>query len=348
LKTSGSDRSVVNVIQYGLGSIGMACARAVAATPGLRLVGAVDVDPEKIGRSLARLLDLPPKGFRGIAVRASLAEAMAGRDAHVAMHTTVSSLGAVVPQIQDCLRAGLAVVSSTEELAFPSRTDPEPARRLDVAAKRARRAAIGTGVNPGFIMDLIPIVASGASLGVRKILVRRVLDAGRRRAPFQKKVGVGMAPADVRRRLAEESMGHVGLLDSALLIAAACGIEIDEVRKSGAPVLATRPMRSALGRVARGKVIGLRQNLSCRRKGREVIRMEMVMVLGAKDPRDESFIDGSPRLHLRWEGGVHGDAATIATLINAIPRALTAPPGLHNILTLPIPRTFSPLLSPQP
>jgi len=338
---TGNDSNSVDVVQYGLGSIGIACARAVAATPGLRLVGAVDVDTAKIGKPLAAVAGLSPAQTGGARVAASLAEALRGSAAQVAMHTTVSPLGAVVPQIEACLDAGLAVVSSTEELAYPQRIDPQAARRLDLAARRSKRAVVGTGVNPGFIMDLIPIVASGASLGVKRIVVRRVLDAGKRRAPFQKKVGVGMAPADVRRRLGEESMGHVGLADSAALIAAACGLEFDEVRKSGSPVLATKPVRSALGRVARGQVVGLKQSLSCRSKGREVIRMEMLMAIGAEDPRDETIIEGTPKLHLRFEGGVHGDTATIATLVNAIPRALDAPPGLHTMLGLPLPHSFA-------
>ena len=337
-----ADRSRTKVIQYGLGSIGIACARAVAATPGLRLVGAVEVDPSMTGRPLASVLGVEPALLRGITVSPTLAGCLRRTRAGVAMHTTLSSLASVLPQIKECLESGLAVVSSTEELAFPSTRDPGLAACLDRIARREKRAVIGTGVNPGFVMDLIPIAASAASRNVRRILIRRVLDAGTRRASFQKKVGVGMTPAQARRKLAEGSMGHVGLAESALLVARACGLAFDEMRPSGGPVTASRPMRSALGSVARGRVTGLRQSLSCRKRGRGVLRLEMLMALGAEDPRDETIIEGDPPLHLRFEGGVPGDSATIATLVNAIPRALAAPPGLHTILDLPVPHTFGP------
>lgn len=335
--------SEIRVIQYGIGPIGAACARAVTETPGLRLVGAVDIDPSKVGQPVGRLLGVRSAARAGLdrlRVSHDLAGAMANRKADVALHTTLSSVQEVLPQLRDCARAGLSVVSSTEELSCPWATDPKGAAALDRLAKRHGVAILGTGVNPGYVMDLLPIVASGASRGVKRVEVARVLDAGKRRASFQRKVGVGMAPQLVRRHLREGSMGHVGLLHSALLIGAACGLEPDDVRESGKPIVTDRHLDSALGAVVPGQVSGLSQTLVGKRRGREVLRLDMVMALGVENPYDAAVIHGEPIVRLRVEGGLWGDGATVSTLINSLPRILEAPAGLRTLLDMPIPRAF--------
>lgn len=337
----------VRVIQYGLGEIGAACARAATQTPGLRLVGAVDIDPAKVHQPLARLLlarasrGAARSGLGDLAVSATLAEALRGHTADAVIHTTQSSLAAVAPQLEECMDAGLAVVSSTEELALPRATDSRLAARLDRHARQRKVALLGTGVNPGFVMDLLPVAATGASRAVRRIEIERVLDAGARRPSFQRKVGVGMSAADVRRRLREGSMGHVGLLHSALLVAEGCGLEIDAIRETGGPVIAEREMDSAFGKVERGRVAGLHQTLSARRGGKEVLRMKMVMALGVPDPHDSATIHGEPPVRLKLEGGLWGDGATVSVLLNAVPRVIGASPGLHTVLDLPVPRTWN-------
>jgi 4-hydroxy-tetrahydrodipicolinate reductase len=329
----------VRVLQYGLGMIGVACARAVLETKGLALEGAVDVDPMKAGRPLRAILG--PSGSAAsprLRVAATLHEALAAGRVDVVLHTTQSSFARIFPQVKECLEAGLSVVSSTEELALPFATGPALARKLDAIARRKKVALLGTGVNPGFVMDVLPIVAAAASRDVRSLRIERVLDAGARRASFQRKVGVGLAPAEAERRLRAGGFGHIGLLESALLVASACDLHIDRIREESHPILARRTLDSAFGAVRRGQVAGLHQSVSGLRKGVEILRLDVVMALGVTDPHDAATIEADPPVRLRLEGGLPGDTATIAALLNAIPRVLAAPPGLHTALDLPIPR----------
>ena len=326
----------MKIIQFGLGAIGLECARAVAKTPGLHLAGVVDVDPAKVGKFLIAMLgkraarDLPA----GLKVSGSLGDALRRRRADVIIHTTRSTLAGVYPQLAACAEAGLPVVSSTEELSFPRAVAPRLASRLDALARRHGVAILGAGVNPGFVMDLIPVVASGASLNVRRVDVERILDAGLRRAPFQAKVCVGRTAAEARRILLNGG-GHVGLELSAHLIASGCGIPFDSLRSTGSPVIATRRMRSAFGTVMPGRVAGLKQEVRCTRRGKTVITLKMKMAVGVKDPHDSARIHGTPALELRFDGGVFGDTATVATLVNALPSVIEGPPGLHTVLDLP-------------
>jgi 4-hydroxy-tetrahydrodipicolinate reductase len=339
----------VRIIQYGLGAIGTTCARAVAETPGLRLIGAVEIDPEKAGRPLAEVLGIKPSRGSGsggklarMKVSSRLEDALRGSRADVVIHTTRSSFRDVLPQVEECVEAGLAVVSSTEELALPHAANRRLAARLDRAARRRGVSVLGTGVNPGFVMDLLPIAASGASRNVHRVEVERVLDAGQRRPSFQKKVGVGMSPSEARRELREGRIGHVGLLQSALLLASGCGLHVTSLRQESHPITATRTLDSAFGKVRRGEVAGLHQSLVGRRNGKEILRLEMVMALGVTDPHDSAIIHGEPAVSLRIEGGLFGDTATVSTLLNAVPRVLDSAPGLHTVLDLPVPRAWRP------
>jgi len=319
--------------------IGIACARAVLQTRGLTLAGAVDIDPRKAGHRIREILgpggSAAPAGLR---VASTLGEALASRGADIVLHTTQSSFARIYPQVMECLEAGLPVVSSTEELALPFATGPALAKKLDALARGKKVALLGTGVNPGFVMDILPIVAAAASRDVRRIRIERVLDAGARRASFQKKVGVGLAPVEVERRLRAGGFGHIGLLESALLVASGCDLHLDRIREESHPILAQRTIGSAFGPVRRGQVAGLHQSLSGLRKGVEILRLDVVMALGVTDPHDAATIDADPPVRLRLEGGLAGDTATIAALLNAIPRVLAAPPGLHTALDLPLPR----------
>jgi len=344
-----SRRGDLRIVQYGLGAIGVACARAVLETEGLVLAGAVDVDPGKAGLLLSEILEAsggkPSARVDGPASRmtvaATLARALDGRRADIALHTTQSSLRRVFPQLRACMDAGLSVVSSTEELALPFATEPAIARKLDALARKKGVAVLGTGVNPGFVMDILPILAAAASRDVRSIRIERVLDAGKRRASFQRKVGVGLSPSEARRRLHEGGFGHIGLLESALLVASGCDLHPDEIRETSHPVIATRAMKSAFGTVRRGEVAGLHQSLSGLRRGEEILRLDVVMALGVSDTHDAATIDADPPVRLRLEGGIPGDTATIGALLNAIPRICAASPGLHTALDLPIPRPFA-------
>jgi 4-hydroxy-tetrahydrodipicolinate reductase len=304
----------------------------------------VEVDAAKVGRPIRDLLGATGNGStvpRGLRVAGSLADAMRGSGAEIVLHTTQSTLRSVFDQIRECVERGLPVVSSTEELSMPFVTEPDLSERLDRIARQSGVAVLGTGVNPGFVMDLLPIVAAATCLNVRRIRIERALDAGLRRASFQKKVGVGMPPAEARRRLREGSFGHAGLLQSALLVAAGCGLHPDTIRQSARPVLASKPMRSALGPVKRGQVAGLRQKLIGARSGKEILSLEVVMALGVVDPHDAALIDADPPVHLRLVGGLHGDHATVGALVNAIPRVLGAAAGLRTLLDLPLPRPFA-------
>jgi len=323
----------IQVLQYGLGPIGAAALRIVAERPALHVVGAVDVDPDKVGRDVGEVVGLG----RALIVRVdgNAAQALQRLRPDVVVHCTGSSLEAVMPQLREIVVAGASIVSTCEELSYPWARQEALAAELDALARERGVAVLGTGVNPGFVMDLLPLVLSGVTSGVRAIHVRRVVDASARRGPLQRKIGAGITPADFTQRADRGALGHVGLRESLHMLAAGLGWEMRDITDTLEPVLAETEITTAHVRVRRGNVAGVHEVARGTTLSGKSVELDLAMYVGAPDPRDEVVIDGEPRIHMVIHGGIFGDTATAAIAANAIPVVRTATPGLRTMYELP-------------
>jgi hypothetical protein len=330
--------SPVRVVHVGLGPIGSAIARQVVGRAGLLIAGAVDLDPAKAGRDLGDVIAL---GRRvRVIVGDDLSRVLRSARADVAVHCTSSSLRVVAPQLIELMRAGLPIVSTTEELAYPWRAHARLAREIDAAARRAGVAVLATGVNPGFAMDALPIMMTAVCARVDRVTVTRVQDARIRRLPFQMKIGAGLTRAAFAARVAAGSVRHVGLAESLAMIADALGWRLDRITDDIRPKIARDAVRSDFLEVPAGRVCGIVQDGVGYRNGVALIRLHMEAYLGAPQTYDAISIDGSPDLRATFDGGIHGDIATASIAVNSIPKVLAATPGLHTMRDLPLPSFF--------
>jgi hypothetical protein len=328
----------IRVAFVGLGPIGCGVVKQVAERPGFKIVGAVDIDPAKAGRDLGEVAALGRK--LRVKVRPDLVAALKATRPDVVALCTSSSLREVAAQIEAILKARIPIVSTTEELAYPWRTQRALARRLDAAARRARVALLGTGVNPGFAMDALPIALTGICESVSAVRVDRIQDAGIRRLPFQQKIGAGLTPEAFADKVKAGSVRHVGLAESVSMIADALGWKLDRVSDQIGPRVAEARVASRFLTVEPGQVAGIVQDGIGYRGGKAVITLHMEAYLGAPETYDEVRIEGSPALRVRAIGGYHGDIATAAIVVNSLPKVIAAPPGLHSMRTLPLPSFF--------
>ena len=324
---------VVRVIQYGLGPIGSAVARQVVERSSLELVGGVDIDPAKAGQDAGQVIGLKrPLGF---AVSGSLAQVLADSQADVVLHTTSSYFDLFKPQIIEILEAGLDIVSTAEELSFPWLANPEAAAEIDAVAKRAGKTALGTGVNPGFVMDSLPLNLTAICLKVNHIDVTRVINASLRRGPFQAKIGSGLSEKEFNTRMAAGRMGHVGLPESMHMVFDTLGLRLDRYEDSVEPVLAERVVKTDHFEVQPGQVRGLKQVARGFTDEGEFMTLTFIAALDAGDDGDTIRISGVPNLEIKLKG-TNGDIATVAIAVNAIRRVLEASPGLVTMRDLPI------------
>ncbi len=326
----------IRVVSYGLGPIGLATARLALGRRSLELVGAIDIDPEKVGRDLGELLELDKK--LGVVVESDAAAAFERLQPDVMLHCTSSFLPVVKDQLVQAAAAGVSVVSSSEELLVPDLQHPQLAAEIHAAALAGGATVLGTGVNPGYVMDFLAAVCSATCFDVRQVRCKRVVDAGTRRLPLQRKVGAGLTPAEFESQVQTGRFGHIGMRESVALLGRALGFELDSIEQTLEPVIAPEEHRTPFLTVPKDHVAGIR-NFGLGKIGQElVVELDLSMYVGAPDPGDEVRLIGDPDLHLRFEGGVPGDQATAAILVNTLHQVVNAEPGLKTVLDVAPPR----------
>ena len=321
-------------MQYGVGPIGAAIVRLMREKRSIEIIGAIDSDPAKAGRDLGDVVEGADAPW-GVPVMNDAA-AMLGESPDVVIHSTSSYLSSVMDQLLACLAAEACVVSTCEELAYPFRKYPELSAKLDEEAKTWGVALIGTGINPGYVMDKLLITLSAASQSINSARAVRVVDASKRRLPLQKKVGAGMSVEEFRAQVAAGAIKHHGLPESVAMVSDALGLGVDEIAENIDPVVAREPVKTQFLEVAAGQVAGVHQIVRGFAKGQEKIYMELRMFVGANDPHDTIEILGTPELKLTIPGGTHGDIATASVVVNCIPAILDAPAGLRTSRDLPM------------
>jgi 2,4-diaminopentanoate dehydrogenase len=326
----------IRIAQFGLGPIGIETLKLAATKPWAEIVGGIDIDPQKTSKDLGELTQA--KELDSKIVYHSLKELAAYKKPDVIFHTAVSKFKDAYSQIEPMAKLGISVVSSCEELLFPQLREPQLATKLDRVCKKNGARVVGTGVNPGFVMDLLPLCMTGVSREVRAVHVQRVVNASTRRAPLQRKIGSGMAPEEFRRLFKAGRAGHAGLKESLALIAHCLGWKIGRITEIGDAVVADHDIRTQFLEVKHGQTCGLHQRAEAKANGKVALTLDLKMYLDAPEPHDAIQIEGEPPLNVVVKGGVAGDHATVAALVNSAPRLLQAKPGLLLVTDLAVPR----------
>jgi 4-hydroxy-tetrahydrodipicolinate reductase len=327
----------IRVVLYGVGAIGSKIAKFLLEKEGVDIVGAIDIAKDKVGRDLGEVLGIDKR--LGVVVSDKPETVFRKACADVVVHATTSYLRDVYPQIAPLAKYGVNVISTCEELSYPYVSEPELAKKLDALGMRYGVTFLGTGINPGFLMDTLVITLTGVCQRINKIKVERVMNAATRRVPFQKKIGAGLSVEEFEKKIKEKAItGHVGLEQSIGMIAEALKWQLDKVEVDPVkPVIAKKKVASEAIEVQPGQVAGLKQSAHGFIDGKERITLEFQAYIGAKEEYDAVTIDGVPPVRQKISPCVHGDLATIAVIVNSIPKVINAPPGLVTMKDLPVP-----------
>jgi len=324
----------MRVMQIGLGPIGRAVSRLLVQKPGWHIVAAVDADPAKQGYDLGEIAGLEQR--LGVTVASDLST-LQNSEVDVAFLTTVSTFPEVLPTLSTLIEHGINVVSSTEELFYPYYRYTEQALALDELAKQHGVSVLGTGVNPGFVMDTLVLVLTGACQHISRIAVTRVANASGARPSLQAKLGLGLTQARFVEYAGQRRVGVVGLIDSLAFLAHVLKWQVDDFKERLVPVVADKPVRFAQGQVEPGQVCGVRYVVKGMSHGKEVISFDLRMYLEAEGVRDTIYIEGTPTLEMTIKSTDMGDVAAAGLLVNMSPLVHQARPGLLTMVDLPLP-----------
>src|SRR6202049_813933 len=295
-KAESDVKKKIRAIQYGIGPIGASIARLMREKQAIEIIGAIDTDPEKVGRDLGEVTGATDAPW-GVKISADAKEVLE-QAADVVIHSTSSSLAQVMDQLLMCLEAECCIVSTCEELSYPFRTHPELAAKLDKAAKDWGVALVGTGVNPGFVMDKLLITLAAVSQRIEHAKALRVVDASKRRLPLQKKIGAGMTEEEFRSQVKAGVIKHVGLPESVAMIADSLNLPVEEITETIEPVVAKERVQTEFLSVEAGQAAGVHQIARGAGGGKELVYLELQMYVGANDPADTVELKGHPNIRL--------------------------------------------------
>lgn len=333
-------RDRIRVLVLGTGQMGSGIIRLVLEKPGLELVGAYGRRAERAGTDIGQAVGL--RRPLGLGISSELDNLIEHSKPDVAIQATCSRLDDAMAEIVTLLRRGVRTISIAEEMAFPARRFPEAAREIDRLAKASNAAVLGTGINPGFVLDLLVIVLTGVCSDVQSITATRVNDLSDYGPSVLEKQGVGVAPEQFQRGLENGSVvGHIGFVESIHMIARALGWEIDRIEETRKPIISKVRRETAFVTVAPGEVAGCLHTAVAYRGGRALITLvhpqEIHPELEDVETGDTIEIVGTPSLRFYTRPEIPGGAGTIGLAVNTIPRVLAAAPGLYSMADLPVP-----------
>jgi 4-hydroxy-tetrahydrodipicolinate reductase len=327
----------IKVVLFGVGPLGVAIARGMLKKKGMRIVGVVDTAKDLVGKDLGEVLKLGKT--LGVMVTDDAKSLLSKLRPKMGIIATKSTVKGIYPELTMCIKAGVNVVSTCEELSYPYHKEPRLSAEIDKLAKKHDVAVLGTGINPGYLMDALPITLTGPCLRVDSMRVTRMMDSSKRRIPFQKKIGTGLTPEQFEKNIREKVItGHVGLVESIAMIASALGWKLDSITEfPPEPIIAKKEVTTPYTTVKPGYVAGLKSVAHGAKGGNPVIVLEFVANALVEEEYDAISIDGIPNVNQKIIGGVHGDVGTVAVVLNMIPKVLSAAPGIATMKDLPSP-----------
>ncbi len=327
-----------NVLQVGLGPMGKLITKLLLKRKNINVIGAVDINPQLVGKYLIEILDVDDKSE--IVIQSNLESVFSEEKVDVVIIATSSSLEKVAPTIKQAVKSGSNVISICEELSYPFQNYPILSKELDQIAKTHNVSIVGTGINPGYLMDLLPIVITAPCQEVKSIKVTRMMNSTKRREPFQRKIGTGLTVEQFHHKIKKKEIsGHVGLTQSIQMIVDALGLEYDElIEFPPKEIISEEEFTTSYGeQVPKGYICGLQSKAVAKNKGEAIILLDFIAYAGEHEEFDSVSIEGIPNIYQTIEGGVHGDIGTAAMVVNLIPKIIEVKTGLLTMKDLPVP-----------
>lgn len=334
----------IKVIIWGFGAMGAGAAESLVRKTGVEVVGVCDINPAIVGKEMYEVLGAERNGRPEVIISDNIDEVLKIK-ADVCVTATDSFTDKAFPRLKKVLEAGINVVSTAEEMAYPKAQQPELAAELDRIAKENGVSILGTGINPGLMMDLLAVCLSGAMTDLDTVECRRVNSLSPFGPTVMEEQGVGMKVADFMAKVENGTMaGHVGFAESVGMIAEAVGWEVDKFEQQMEPIVTNIDRKSPYGFAAAGDVAGVNMTGQGYVNGELKLNMihpqQIEPEMEGTHTGDYIVLKGTPNVSMSITPEIDGGIGTIAMVVNMIPHVINAKPGLKTMLDLPVPRAI--------
>jgi len=348
--------SNVKVALWGFGAMGQGIARSLLGKKGVEITGVCDINPAIVGKGILEVLGASSGGNseqKDVKIVTAIEEAVPPKSCDVCILATDSFTAKAFPKMETLIKLGVNVITSAEEMAYPSANEPELTKKLDELAKAHGVSVLGTGINPGLVMDLLALCLSGAMTDVTSVMCKRVNSLSPFGPTVMEEQGVGITVDEFNKGVASGTLaGHVGFAESVGMIADGMGLEIDEFRQQMEPIVTTVDRKSPYGFAAAGHLAGVNMTGQGLKDGKVVIDMlhpqQIEPEMEGTHTGDYIVLQGNPPISMQITPEIDGGIGTIAMCINCIPQVINADAGVITMLDIPVPRAimgdFRPLI----
>lgn len=335
----------VKIAIWGFGAMGSGMAKMLLKKQGFEIVGVCDRNPDLIGQSIFEILGVAQNDHPDVVVKANIEEVVSKKSCDLVLLATDSFTKKAFPKIKWLLEQQVNVISTAEEMAYPQAQNPELAEEMDKIAKENGVTVLGTGINPGMMMDLLVVCLSGVMEDVESIEVSRINSLSPFGPAVMEEQGVGLSLDDFQERMATNSLaGHVGFQESTYMICDALGWKVEHFEQHMEPIITEIDRKSPYGFAKAGHLAGVNMTSHAVIDGEIKLRLfhpqQIEPEMAGVQTGDYIKIVGNPVVNMAITPEVNGGVGTIAMCVNMIPHVINAKPGLKTMIDLPVPRAI--------
>lgn len=333
----------IRIAIWGFGAMGAGMADMLSRKKGVDVVAVCDLHPDRVGKSAGEILGIDK--WKDVVVERDIEKALEGKRTDLCLVATDSFTKGAFPKLKLILEQGINVITTAEEMAYPKAQEPELTRELDEIAKINGVTVLGTGINPGLIMDLLVVCLTGCMEDVKHIEAKRVNSLSPFGETVMEEQGVGITVDEFNDRVSKgELAGHVGFSESINMIADAIGWKVEKFEQQMKPILTNIDRKSPYGFAAAGNLAGINMTGQGYVDGEVKIDMihpqQIEPEMEGTHTGDYITIKGNPPVNMSIKPEVDGGIGTIAMCVNMIPHVINAKPGLRTMIDLPVPRAI--------
>lgn len=333
----------IKIAIWGFGAMGAGMAEMLYKKTGVDIVGVCDLHSDRVGKSVAEVLGVDK--WQDVIIKEDIEEVLNVEKADLCLLATDSFTKGAYNKIKLIMEKGINVITTAEEMAYPQAQEPELAKKLDEIAKANGVTVLGTGINPGLIMDLLVVCLTGCMETVEHIEAKRVNSLSPFGVTVMEEQGVGITEEEFNRRVAADDIaGHVGFSESINMIADAIGWKVEKFEQQMKPILTTVDRKSPYGFAAAGNLAGINMTGQGHIDGE--IKIDMIHPQQIEPEMEGTYtgdyitLQGNPPVNMAITPEVDGGIGTIAMCVNMIPHVINAKAGLKTMIDLPVPRAI--------